>query len=79
MLKKRGAREEKNVGTQRVEISSEVNSVKGKQYTLFENKGGLCTLGFEILVIVGVQCNFDTVELGLSFSVGVSSRPRWRF
>ena len=42
-------------------------------------KGGLCTLGFEIIVVVGVQCNLDTVELGLSFSVGVSSRPRWRF
>ena len=69
----------KDVGTQRVEIAFEVNFVRGKQCALFENKGGLCTLGFEILVIVGVQCNFDTVELGLSFSVGVSSRPRWRF
>ena len=38
----------KDVGTQRVEIAFEVNFVRGKQCALFENKGGLCTLGFEI-------------------------------
>ena len=63
--------------TQWAEIAFEVKFVKGKQYALNENKGGFCTLGFRILMVVGDQCNFDTVELGLSFSVGVFPGQRW--
>ena len=40
MFKKRGAKE-KNVGMQRVEIVSEVNSVRGKYCTLFEKRKGV--------------------------------------
>ena len=39
-LLKKGERGRKNVGIQRVEIVSEVNSVRGKYCTLFENKKG---------------------------------------
>ena len=63
--------------TQWAEIASEVKFVKGKQYALNENKGGFCTLGFRILMVVGDQCNFDTGELGLSFSVRVFPGQRW--
>ena len=65
--------------TQWADIAFEVKIAKGKQCALNENKGGFCTLGFEMISVVGVQCIFGTVELGLSFSVGVSSRPRWGF
>ena len=39
-LLKKGERGRKNVGIQRVEIVSEVNSVRGKYCTLFENERG---------------------------------------
>ena len=39
-LLKKGERGRKNVGIQRVEIFSEVNSVRGKYCTLFENERG---------------------------------------
>ena len=39
--------------TQWAEIAFEVKFVKGKQCALNENKGGFCTLGFRILMVVG--------------------------
>ena len=76
-LLKRGVRE-KNVGLQWVEIFSEVSSVRGKYCTLFENEKGVSLFqDFEVISVFGVQSILGTCDSGLSFSVGISPKPRW--
>ena len=44
---------------------------------LKNEKGGFYFLDFEVISVFGVQSILGTCDSGLSFSVGISPKPRW--